>query len=125
MSTVINGEGSEPWESDDRKPGGDCPPWCEMDHSNQELIEDQIHSSEPIPVPAVELYPDEYGNVSCVPSIFEVALFQYPPFVEEYRGVAGEEWVFIGSGEQALTITKESARRLYRALGETLQAAEY
>lgn len=104
--------------------GGDCPRWCDMRHLEEDHPEDQIHSSEPLVVPVVELLHSSSGGLLSVPSALDVALFQYPPLLDEYVGVAGDEWIFIGSGPSSLTLTKESARRLYRALGKTLQAVD-
>ncbi len=112
-------------------PPDDCPSWCSREHedfSSSELkpahgedFSDYIHSTSYAPVPAVTLRQFGAGVATIQNEALEVVLFQY----QFHRGppgpdIAQEEWVFIGGDENALTVTRESAKRLYRQLGTVL-----
>lgn len=81
-----------------------------------------MHASKPTPFPVVLLVQDAAGRPLAAPGIFDVVLFQHVWVGSDGSpGVlAGEEWVFVGGDEAGLTITRESAQRLYRALGRVL-----
>lgn len=103
----------------------DCPAWCAGDHGplagDGPARADFVHSTSPNPIPVITMtsLPDGIGVVEA--EIVDVVLFQYP-LASHGPGDrrSGEEWVFIGSDGAALTLTRESARRLYRALGTVL-----
>ncbi|WP_099331658.1 hypothetical protein [Actinomyces minihominis] len=112
-------------------PPDDCPSWCSREHedfSSGELepafgddFSDYIHSTRQAPVPAVTLRKWGVGAATVENEVLEVVLFQYQ-FHQGSPGpdIAQEEWVFIGGDENAFTLTRESAKRLYRQLGTVL-----
>ena len=80
-----------------------------------------MHSSKPLSIPVVSLVRLPDGSEQLEGEILDVVLFQ-PRTTAGGREnpAAREEWVFIGGDTHALTLTKESARRLYRELGTVL-----
>ena len=109
----------------------DCPPWCAGDHEETHssgaetaaagFAETSLHSTLPLTIPVVSLFRLPDGSEHLEGETLDVVLFQHQhPAGETADAVASEEWVFIGSDSNALTITKESAQRLYRQLGTVL-----
>ena len=108
----------------------DCPSWCVGDHqtlaSAAKQVQDGdfsdfVHSTEPAPIPVVTLVRRRNGTAIVGGEIFDVVLFQYQFAGKSSNAeLATEEWVFVGSDDTAFTITRESARRLYRLLGSVL-----
>lgn len=106
--------------------GDDCPNWCEASHVFGTHPDDYLHLHQDAPLPVVALVQDHSGKKFSAPAIFDVVLFQFArlPPAEEVRGsYTQEEWVFVGGDdEQGFTVTRESANRIYRALGRLLAA---
>ena len=98
--------------------GVDCPTWCEQDHDESVHPDDQFHSVG-VQVPVVGMVRGA-TDLFTEPASFDVVLFQYAQVGGGPASVAGEEWVFLGGDESGFTVTRESARRLYRALGHVL-----
>lgn len=107
----------------------DCPSWCVGDHGP--LVDeaglsasgsyDFVHSTDPNPFPVIAMSRLRDGTAVVEGETLDVVLFQHP-FISNESGSLGpsEEWVFIGSDSNAMTLTRESATRLYRALGTVL-----
>lgn len=106
----------------------DCPSWCAVEHDPNAHPDDQLHSTLPIPIPVVTLARvldhNFDSSLFTLGAVYDVVLFQYAlQTPSDDSDARAEEWVFIGGDEDGLTVTKESAQRIYRALGEVLTAA--
>lgn len=75
-------------------------------------------------MPVVEMVRGGTSDLFSEPETFDVVLFQYAQVGDGPASVAGEEWVFLGGNESGFTVTRESARRLYRALGHVLSVSD-
>lgn len=110
----------------------DCPDWCAGEHESWSLgaaatsgyeTDDFIHSTEPLAIPVVSLGRLPDGTVLMDGQDLDVVLFQYQfPSSAVSVETTREEWVFIGTDESSLTVTRESAERLYRQLGTVLMS---
>lgn len=108
--------------------GSDCPTWCASNHVGEDrflLGETQVgellHATAPTPIPVVVLLQTAEGARVMQADSLDVILFQHQ-FLGDLQAEAQEEWVFIGNDYSALTLTRESANRVYRLLGQVLSA---
>lgn len=108
--------------------GSDCPTWCASNHAREDaylLNEDHagelLHATAPTPIPVVVLLQTAQGSRVMEAETLDVVLFQHQ-FLGAHQVETQEEWVFIGSDHGALTLTRESANRVYRLLGKVLAA---
>ena len=108
--------------------GSDCPTWCASSHawgeafiSIEEQVGELLHATAATPIPVVVLLQTAEGARVMEAESLDVVLFQH-----QYLGApqveTQEEWVFIGNDHGALTLTRESANRVYRLLGKVLAA---
>lgn len=107
----------------------DCPHWCVGHHGPgawdprpaHRADSGFVHATGPRPTPVVTLSTGVAADAVVQSETFDVVLFQYSRLSEGGLGITSEEeWVFLGGKLHALTVTKESARRLYRTLGSVL-----
>lgn len=108
--------------------GSDCPTWCASNHCREDTFspgEDEVgellHATAPTPIPVVVLLQTFEGDRVMEAETLDVILFQHQ-FLGTHQVEAQEEWVFIGNDHGALTLTRESANRVYRLLGKVLAA---
>lgn len=108
--------------------GFDCPTWCVSNHASEEgfFLEDNqvgelLHATDPAPIPVVVLLHNAQGARMMAADNLDVVLFQHQ-FLGASMAETQEEWVFMGSDHGGLTVTRESAMRVYRLLGTVLAA---
>ncbi len=97
----------------------DCPRWCVGDHPDDtEATGEAVHATGAPPIPVVSLVSTGEDERAVVTEELDITLFRF--FGPKRDPAAEEEWVFVGSDYRGLTVTRESALRLYRRLGDLL-----
>ncbi|GAA3664148.1 DUF6907 domain-containing protein [Microbacterium marinilacus] len=94
-----------------------CPAWCDGQHDEQRLLEDQRHHSE-YEIAAVIQHRQRIPGADTAPDEVEADELN----IVAYRDVdARETWVVIANDRQHVEVTAESAARVHVALGQLLK----
>ena len=108
------------WPTQPPDVGETCPPWCVVQHDQDEPLDQQIHESDATPFPVIEIErrrgPDERLTRSAIGA--ELAVVRY-----RYVGHS-QEWVYIGTPDHGLDVSVESAERLLGRLTALLGGGE-
>lgn len=99
----------------DERPGDNaraCPPWCVVQHDDQEHPDDLVHEGAHREVAAVSLvrYRDRDGTSYRRAVTSELSVVRYRYHTDD------EDWIYVGNGWSGLDLSPESAQRLARAI---------
>ena len=95
----------------------DCPAWCAVDHSEEDHPDDRSHRTDAPSVPVIARTRRFDDGLA-----FETEAMDFEVGMSRRDGDA-DTWIYVGAGgEQQIEVSRESARRLLRALDARLRA---